>query len=152
MEHERTSQSRPGLWHYPAQPTDGARRDRLLAQGQARADQRATALGWFGIGLGMVALLVPRAVAQAIGVPGAPTLLRLIGMRELVCGIGRLNQGSAPVWRWSRLVGTAMDLSLLGIAARRPDVRRQRLTATAFAVAGVAALDLMASNRRGNDT
>ncbi|HEV7813552.1 MAG TPA: SRPBCC family protein [Janthinobacterium sp.] len=112
-----------------------------------RGEQLATALGWLSIGIGVAHLLAPRAVARATGMPASPLLVRAIGLREMACGVGMLNQRTAPAWRWSRVAGDAMDLALLGASARAPDSRGGRLAATAAVVAGVTALDLVSSRR-----
>lgn len=105
-----------------------------------------TALGWFSIGLGLAQLLAPRSVARVSGLRGvSPFWIRAIGLREMACGVGLLRGDSRPAWRWSRIAGDAMDLSLLGVAMVRPRQARARLAATAAVVAGVTAIDYIAS-------
>ena len=157
MEHQNTRRSRAGPWHYPPSGTEVDRQNKphalaRFARGADRADHVARLLGWVGIGVGMAALLLPRTLAQAVGASAAPTtLLRAIGLRDLVCGIGLLKRRNSPLWRWSPVVGGAMDLSLLGFAARTPGVRRTRLATVAVAVAGVIALGVMTVQRQGGD-
>ena len=104
----------------------------------------ANALGWFSIGLGLVQLLAPRAFGRAIGVGEHPVLVRAIGAREVVNGIGLLSQRSTGTWAWSRVAGDALDLSLLAIAARRPAADRdlQRLALATSAALGVTSVDV----------
>ena len=55
----------------------------------------AGGLGWFSIGLGRAATLAPHRVARMIGLRHsrkAPTVLRLVGVRELGSGVGILSQ------------------------------------------------------------
>jgi uncharacterized membrane protein len=111
-----------------------------------RSAQLANALGWFSIGLGLAELLAPRAMSKAVGVGRRPGLLRALGARELASGIGILSRPRPTGWLWSRVAGDAMDLALLGLAARSGR-RRSRLGIAAAAVAGVAALDVLASMR-----
>jgi uncharacterized membrane protein len=119
-------------------------------------------LGWFSIGLGIAQLLAPRRVAQAAGVPDQGNLMRAVGVRELASGVGILARPRPANWLWSRVAGDAMDLAMLGMAARSThtyDQRRRGALATA-AVAGVAVLDLLSSidnaqrekRERGEDT
>lgn len=112
-----------------------------------RARSLANALAWFSIGLGLAQLLAPRAMSRAIGVSSPPVLLRAIGVREIVSGVGILSQTRPTGWLWSRVAGDAMDLGLLGIAAASGPNRRSRVAVAAGAVAGVAMLDMLSSAR-----
>lgn len=125
---------------------------------EPRGAQPGVALGWLSIGLGLAALLAPRGIARVAGLPASTLLLRAIGVRELVCGIGLLNQPAAPAWRWSRVAGDAMDIAMLGVAARsearkealnagRSGSARSRFATTAMVLAGVTAFDVLASTR-----
>src|SRR5262245_16197911 len=60
--------------------------------------QLSQALGWFSIGLGLTEILAPRALGRAIGIGNHPTVLRLLGMREIVSGVGLLSQRDAGAW------------------------------------------------------
>lgn len=116
---------------------------------RTRADRFATGLGWLSVGLGLTALLAPRPLARAIGVRTDPFLLGLIGLRELISGIGTLRhrrQQRAP-WLWSRVAGDALDLGLLGSALASPSSEPRRVEAAMAGVAAVAAVDLFCANR-----
>jgi uncharacterized membrane protein len=112
-----------------------------------RARRLAQALGWLGIGVGLAQLLAPRGLSRAAGLPERPRLMRALGLREIATGVGILSQRTPAGWLWTRVAGDAMDLALLGLAARVTTSRgaSRRLTLAAAAVAGVAALDLLAS-------
>ena len=97
-------------------------------------------LGWFSIGLGSAQLAAPKAMCRLVGASGsgaAPTLMRLMGARELTQGVGILTRPRPTMWVWSRVAGDALDLSLLLLIA--VNNRRAR---TAFAIANVAAVTL----------
>lgn len=115
------------------------------AKGSSRAQQLATALGWFSIGLGIAQLLAPRTVARTIGVPQHSTVMRTLGARELASGVGILSRRRTGGWLWSRVAGDAMDLALLGRAARSSSIQRNRVIVAAAAVAGIALLDFLSS-------
>lgn len=118
-------------------------------QAQQREERLGNALGWFSIGLGLVELLAPRAVARTLGMPPQWTpLLRLFGARELACGIGLLSQPRSPAWRWARVAGDALDTAALGAAMFAPAGQRRRLAATAAVASGIIALDLRAGMRQ----
>jgi uncharacterized membrane protein len=121
----------------PSTATPPTRGESLLAYG----------LGWFSIGLGMAELLAPRALARLIGVSPQPALFRFLGLRELTSGLGILRYRRPVGALWSRVVGDAMDLSLLGNALTNPKNDAGRLAGAIAAVAGVGALDLLAAVR-----
>lgn len=114
-----------------------------------RNQQMAKALGWFSIGLGVVQLLAPRAISRAVGAADRPMLMRAIAMREIAAGVGILGQRKPTPWLWARVAGDAMDLTLLGLAARRArnNSERSRVGAVSAAVAGIAVLDVLSSVR-----
>jgi uncharacterized membrane protein len=110
-----------------------------------RAEQLAKALGWFSVGLGIAQLLAPRGVSRAIGMQERPGVMRAVGMREIASGVGILSQRRPAGWLWTRVAGDAIDLAMLGLAARSPQALRRRISLATAAVAGVALLDLVSS-------
>ena len=104
-------------------------------------------LGYFSIGLGMAELLAPRAMTRLSGVrPGG--LLQAYGLREIACGIGILASSRPTGWLWARVAGDFLDLATAG--GNFPEVdgdRRNRLLATAVALAGVTALDIVCATQ-----
>jgi hypothetical protein len=115
-----------------------------------RPSQAARYLGYFSIGLGAAQLLAPRGVASLVGVRGTSgtcALLRALGAREVLSGIGILRARRPRGWLWARVAGDAMDLALLGSAMRARRVDRTRLGAATAAVAGVAIVDALAARR-----
>jgi uncharacterized protein YndB with AHSA1/START domain len=110
-------------------------------------DRVSRGLGWFSIGLGLAELAAPRGMASVIGVPNRSLLLRMLGLREIVSGVGILSQQRRAPWLWSRVAGDAMDLALLGAALRSPKAARGRVEAAAAAVLGVTAVDALSSWR-----
>jgi len=145
---------RPGNWQYPElspqgdadlPPQEVQARPRMGVRG-SREQQLGTALGWISIGIGVANLLAPRAVARTAGLPDWPLLMRAMGLREIVSGVGLLRQPDNQAWRWVRVAGDAMDLTLLGISAAHPASDRRRLASTALAVMSISAIDLRAGN------
>jgi uncharacterized membrane protein len=108
------------------------------------------ALGWFSIGLGLAEVFAPRAVGRAIGVTDRPATLQLCGVREIIAGVGLLSERAPSKWAMVRVAGDALDLALLGAAARDPGADRARIAFAATAVAGVTALDLLAVQKLGD--
>jgi uncharacterized membrane protein len=106
---------------------------------RSQRDGLARFLGWFSIGLGAAQVVAPRTMCKLIGADGdggGATVMRLMGIRELTQGTGILTRPRPTGWMWSRVVGDALDLSLLGLVAVRSDKRMR----TAFAIANVVAV------------
>ncbi|HVF91960.1 MAG TPA: SRPBCC family protein, partial [Blastocatellia bacterium] len=125
---------------------------RYLRQREQRWQQKAkdsgeeriaTGLGWFSIGLGLAEVLAPRGLARLIGLrKDHPILLRVMGVREILSGVGILTERRPAGWVWSRVAGDAMDLSLLGVALASSDNDRGRVALVTASVLGVTALDM----------
>ena len=120
-----------------------------LAQLEA-AESLERGLGWFGIGLGAAALAAPRVVCWLSGLR-SPTLMRLVGARELAAGVGILTQRDRTPWMWSRVAGDTFDLAALSVALARRG-RRGRAVVALAVVAGVTALDVLAAVRLAGST
>jgi hypothetical protein len=102
-------------------------------------------LSFLSFGLGAAELLAPRQVARCVGLnQNRDSLIRLLGLREIISGLGLL-QGKSNLFLWSRVAGDAMDLAFLGAAMRSPENDRRRLNTAFAAVAGIAAIDVVAS-------
>jgi len=110
-----------------------------------RGDLLARGLGWFSIGLGMAEILAPRQLSRWIGVEEHPTLMRMLGVRETLSGIGILAQERPEAALWSRVAGDGMDLALLGSALASGSADKAKVLAATAAVAGVTALDILCS-------
>lgn len=106
------------------------------------------ALSVFSLGLGAAQLLRPERLAQAVGVDDdaeTRAVMRGAGLREIGHGLAILRNPTAV---WTRVAGDAFDLAVLGRALKgKPEDRRKLVAATA-AVAGVTAVDLIATARR----
>jgi uncharacterized membrane protein len=111
----------------------------------APPERLARGLGWFSIGLGLAQLVAPGRLARVIGVPdrgNTRTVLRAVGLREIVTGVGILSQRRPAGWFWARAGGDLVDLTLLGSARKSDQVNRPRVAAAAAAVIGIMALDV----------
>jgi hypothetical protein len=124
-------------------------RDRPSEHESATQEARlAAGLGWFGIGLGVAELLVPKRLARTIGVPSRHHhLIQAMGIREIANGIGILLSPSAATAVWARVGGDMIDLACLGAAFTSRRSNRARLMTTAAAVAGATALDVLCAQQ-----
>ncbi|HUS36802.1 MAG TPA: SRPBCC family protein [Verrucomicrobiae bacterium] len=112
----------------------------------------AQSLGWFSIGLGLAELIAPRRVEKCVGAPGSYKILTpMLGVREITAGLGILTQDKPKEWLWSRVIGDVMDLALLGAAfgSKKSDTKRLAIATTM--VAGVTALDILASKQTSQE-
>lgn len=133
----------------PQTGRNGSERRYAPVNGSAITEETLTrGLGWFSIGLGLAEVLAPRGLSRLIGVRrNHQTLVRVMGMREIAAGVGILARERPSGWMWARVGGDALDLALLGMAMASPRNDRGRLTAATAAVAGVTALDVIASQK-----
>jgi uncharacterized membrane protein len=100
-------------------------------------------LGWFSVALGIAEIVLPRTLAGIIGIRDRRVLLRMLGVRELINGVGILATPMSAGWLWGRVAGDAIDLSLLGAALANGNGTRGRIAAATAAVGGVTAADVL---------
>src|SRR5262245_25995734 len=107
----------------------------------------ARALGWVSIGIGVTELVAPGWIQRnLLGTRGHSTMVRSMGLRELLSGMSILTQHrptpQLKAGLWSRVAGDMVDLTMLGLAARRTR-RPSALIFSAAVVLGVMAADLL---------
>ena len=108
----------------------------------------AYGLGLFGIGLGLVELMVPRRLSRMIGAPPQHDgLVRAMGLREIASGVGILTQRAPATAVWSRVAGDAIDLACLSAAFMSNRSNRGRVALTTAAVAGATLFDLITAQQ-----
>jgi uncharacterized membrane protein len=112
-----------------------------------RQERLAHGIGWFAIALGLVQLAAPNGLGRMIGVGRRPLLMRAMGAREVLSGVGVLRSPRPGRWLGARLGGDIVDMALLGLAMASGTNRRTRVALALAAVAGVAALDLVSSQQ-----
>lgn len=121
------------------------------SDGKAKMNQLAKGLGWFSIGLGLAEILTPKRLSRWIGMgDDHPTLLPMLGMREMAAGIGILRNEQPAGWLWARVAGDMMDLAVLGSGYTSERAERDRLSAATAAVIGVTALDILCAQELGS--
>jgi hypothetical protein len=107
-------------------------------------DRLGKALGWFSLGLGLVELLAPHRITQALGMQGQEALVRAYGAREISSGILSLST-EKNLGLWSRVGGDGMDIATLLTALRDDNPKVQNVTTALVLVAGITLLDIMAA-------
>lgn len=112
---------------------------------------RARALGVFSLGLGVLQVAAPGAIARLIGLRDdrqTRRALTAIGLRELGSGLGLVSRPSSSAWLWARVAGDAVDLALLGRAASgKSKSNGARLAFAGAAVLGIGAVDALSAAR-----
>jgi len=106
----------------------------------------AQALGYTSLVLGLTEIAAPGFLARQLGVEKRPKLMRALGAREIAAGVAILSQQNKKPGLWSRVAGDAMDLALLGVAARKSDRKMGVAVATAV-VLGITGLDVLCALR-----
>ena len=101
----------------------------------------ARALGYASFASAAAEVAAPGWLCARMGLTDHTGLLRALGARETAAGIGILAVDNPEPGVWSRVAGDAMDLALLGAAARET-TRPRGLAVAAALVAGITALDV----------
>jgi hypothetical protein len=115
---------------------------RRLGRGSSDAATVARGLGWFGIGLGVLELVAPRALTRALGMKHRAPLVGGYGVREIANGVAILAADDPTPWVWARVSGDAVDLATLAGGLAGPRRRRGNVGLALAAVACVTALDV----------
>jgi hypothetical protein len=105
-------------------------------------------LGWFSIALGLTEIVACRPLARCLGVRKQTWMFPLLGLREMLTGIGILSKDRAPHWLWGRVAGDIMDLTLLGGALASPRPRPGNVAGAVAAVLGVSLLDALCATQQ----
>ena len=103
----------------------------------------ARGLAWFGIGLGLAEVFVPRHLARMIGLEGREAAIRLFGAREIVSGVAMLASDAPERRLGLRVAGDMLDGGLLATGLTPSNPERARTLAATLAVAPVVALDMI---------
>jgi hypothetical protein len=108
------------------------------------------ALGMGAIGLGLWGLLAPRSVRHFLGIPKAvpvPLIQALFGVRELVTGYTLAGDPTKSQMLWTRVMGDAFDLAVLGALATPMNKKAHNARGALKFVMLVTVLDVIAAVR-----
>lgn len=115
--------------------------------------ERLTRIGtWFSLGLGLAQVAMPGQMARMIGVrdtDDARMMMRLVGVRELVAGLGLISGRWSGGWFSFRTGGDLMDLTLLGAAFSGRGSDTGRLSMATAMVLGATAMDVLGALELG---
>ena len=102
-------------------------------------------LGWLSIGLGVTGFTFAEGLSGLLGARGRAGLVRVLGAREVLTGLGLLTQPERRPWLWGRVAGDALDLALLGALRDKPGTTPWRI-ATTVLVLGTTLVDVFAAS------
>ena len=104
-------------------------------------------LGWLSVGLGLTELTFAEGICKLLKLRGHAGVVRALGARELLTGIGLLSQPERRPWLWARVAGDALDLSLLGTTLNRSSSSAAAWRfASTVAVLGITLIDIYAAS------
>jgi hypothetical protein len=115
---------------------------RRRGQPDSATDALARGLGIFSIGLGIMEVAAPGALARWLGMRGQERLIQAYGLREIATGVGILASKDPTPWIWGRVAGDALDLATLATAVEKRNNKEANVGIAMAAVAGVTALDI----------
>ncbi len=90
------------------------------------------ALGFASIGLGAAEVLAPRWIDRKLGLREHPVVTRVVGVRDVISGIGTVAHPASAAWGFARLAGDALRAGLLGASVKAS--RRRALVLGALGV------------------
>ncbi len=102
-------------------------------------------LGWGSVGCGLGLLTFADGIGRLFGARRRSGLVRALGVRDVLIGMGLLTQRDPRPWLWARVAGEVMDLSLMGTTLeKRAGSSAWRLASIAGGL-GLALLDVYAA-------
>ncbi|MBO4225781.1 hypothetical protein [Bradyrhizobium neotropicale] len=107
-------------------------------------DQLARALGWFGIGLGIMEFVAPRRVTETLGMEGHETMVRAFGVREILAGVMSLSV-DRNAGLWARVGGDGLDAAALVSGLTSDNPKKGNIALALLMVGGIAMLDYRAA-------
>src|SRR3954469_18798433 len=105
-------------------------------------DRLAKNLGYFSIALGVVELMAPRALCNAIGLRGMEPVIRAYGARELATGVAILTSHDPEPWIWARVAGDVADIATVATGLQQDNARTENNVMALAALAAVTAVDV----------
>jgi hypothetical protein len=115
------------------------------------AGKLATGMAFFSLGLGLAEALMPKMMANAIGVDEEEsTTIRLLGLREIGHGLSILMSQKPTAQMWGRVGGDALDLTYLGYKMADYNSNKTRLAIATGAVLGATVMDAMCAKMLGS--
>lgn len=122
---------------------------RLWSRRKADKSGVVVGLGWLSIGVGLTEVLAGKTLARTLGTEHKASLVRRLGIGEIVNGIMLLASRRPRPWLWMRVAGDLADLAALAPALSPRNRRRDNVAVALVILLGVTLLDVASSTRRG---
>lgn len=112
----------------------------------------ARGLGWASILIGLSEIATPRRLEQMLGISNGQNtgILRVLGVREILTGVDILSHRDPTPGVWARVVGDALDGTLMAAAGRKTR-NPSGFTKALMMVLGITALDVIFAGRLARD-
>jgi hypothetical protein len=114
----------------------------ISGSSRSSRDRLAKNLGYFSIALGMVELMAPRALCNAIGLRGMEPVIRAYGAREIATGVAILTSHDPEPWIWARIAGDVADIATVATGLQQDNARTENNVMALAALAAVTAVDV----------
>jgi hypothetical protein len=115
------------------------------------AQRLARTLGWGSLGIGLMAVVVPAPLTNALGMGDRPRLARLLAARDLVIGTGLLRSQNTAAWCRARGIADALDVALIFVGAASGAFRRDRASIGIASGAASSALSFWLARRLSDE-
>jgi hypothetical protein len=128
----------------------------IRGSSRSSRDRLAKNLGYFSIALGMVELMAPRALCNAIGLRGMEPVIRAYGAREIATGVAILTSHDPEPWIWARVAGDVADIATVATGLQQDNARTENNLLALAALGAVTAVDVACARglnaEKGNRT
>jgi hypothetical protein len=104
-------------------------------------------LGWPSAVTGLAMLTRAERLCRPLQLEQHTSLVRLLGARDVLIGLGLFRGGRQGAWRWARTAADAFDAFLLAATLRRGDRAQGRRAALAAGAVALTLLDAAAAIR-----
>jgi hypothetical protein len=114
----------------------------IRGRSRSKHDELARSLGYFSLALGVVELLAPRALCNAIGLKGLEGVVRAYGAREVATGVAILTSHDPAPWIWARVAGDMADIATVATGVQQHNPKRENAGLALAALAAVTIVDV----------
>jgi hypothetical protein len=123
----------------------------LRGKSRSKHDELARSLGYFSIALGVVELLAPRALCNAIGLKGLEGVVRAYGAREVATGVAILASHDPAPWIWARVAGDMADIATVATGVQKHNPKRENAALAFAALTAVTLVDVACASRLSSE-
>jgi hypothetical protein len=104
-------------------------------------------LGVASIGIGAAELFAPRWIDRKLGAKDHPIFTRVLGVRDVVSGVGTIARPENPIWSFARVAGDIARVAALG-AALETSRKRALVLGALGVIAAIGVLDALSARAR----